>query len=530
MRINRFKKYIIKELNPDTAFKDEINNCHDELGLIELLPHDFNELQKTFIEFELKQARDDSLIKNVYKLILLKHTNEATEVIVKHLESKHHIYTTRDDDKSEMWIYNQGIYVPEGKTRLKEEIRNILGDIYKVSLANTVLAKIEADTGIDQDKFFESSISNINEIPMENGIYNLKENKLLPFNPKKIFFNKIPVEYNPTSKCPNIEQHFRDTLKSEDDVKVMFELFGYLLWKNHFIEKGFMMVGNGRNGKSKTIDLMKRFTGIENCASVPLENMNGDNFVVAGLFGKMANLAGDLSNTALKDTGLFKQITGRDIISANRKFKTPINFENYSKQIFACNELPRVYDTSLGFWSRWILFEFPYTFLSESEFESSKLTTKKKMNPDQIVKLTTKEELSGLFNVAVEKLSYLLSNKNFSYSTGTDAVKQFWIRTSNSFAAFCMDHIKEDYVSCISKKDLRKAYHKYCKEHNLPGTSDKSIKITLEAQFGVSAGRIYNQDTRDQVYTWEGINFSEKSKYKYQNSKIGGDFGSKVAF
>ena len=43
-------------------------------------------------------------------------------------------------------------------------------------------------------------------------------------------------------------------------------------------------------------------------------------------------------------------------------------FENYAKVIFACNELPKVYDLSDGFWSRWMLFEFPYKFVKESEY------------------------------------------------------------------------------------------------------------------------------------------------------------------
>jgi len=37
----------------------------------------------------------------------------------------------------------------------------------------------------------------------------------------------------------------------------MFELFGFLLYKNYFIEKGVMFIGDGRNGKGKTINLMK---------------------------------------------------------------------------------------------------------------------------------------------------------------------------------------------------------------------------------------------------------------------------------
>ena len=59
------------------------------------------------------------------------------------------------------------------------------------------------------------------------------------------------MDYDPTKKCPNILKHFNDILQDADDVKVMLELFGYLLLKEYRIEKAFMFVGFGRNGKSK---------------------------------------------------------------------------------------------------------------------------------------------------------------------------------------------------------------------------------------------------------------------------------------
>jgi len=472
------------------------------------------------IENVVSDSYLSDLQKEIYILLIQKKVDDATERIVDYLKKKHYIYTTRDDDKSEMWIYDKGIYIPEGKSRLKEEVRYLLGKVFKNIIVNNIILKIEADTGIDKKEFFEAASQNILEIPLENGLFNLKENELYPFNPNKIFFNKLPVKYDPDATCPNIEQHFKDVLKSEDDAEVMHELFGYLLWKDHFIEKGVMMVGNGRNGKTKTIELMKRFLGAENCISIPLETMQGDNFIISGLFGKMANLAGDLNNTSLKDTGKFKQITGRDIITANRKFKTPISFINYSKQIFACNELPRVYDSSLGFWSRWILFEFPYTFLSESEYLKSELATKKRMNPDQINKITSESELSGLFNKAVEKLQDLLKNKEFSYSRGTNSVKQFWVRKSNSFAAFCMDCLEENYESNISKKDLRRAFKKYTKEHQVPGVSDRAIKVTLEEEFGVTDERKWNKDREEQISVWEGIKFKKNTNLGFLGGKL----------
>lgn len=481
-------------------------------------------------ERRIEKERGNRIIEQKYKdlrtqvllQLTLKYKDKATELLVSEFMKEHSVYTTRDDIKSEMWIYKDGVYIPEGRFFVKEFCRLILGEAYTQYLANTVIAKVETDTGIDHEDFFSSATKNIHEIPILNGIFNLKTKKLNKFTPNKIFFNKLPIKYDPSKKCPNIEQHLKDVLKSEDDIKVMYELFGFLLYKDYFIEKAIMLIGNGRNGKGKTIDLMKRFLGIENCASVPLSGMEENSFRIIELFGKMANLAGDISYAGLNNTGTFKGLTGRDVIGGKRKFLNSINFVNYAKIIFACNELPFIKDSTPGFWSRWILFEFPYRFVPKSEYD--KLSEKEReeqkiklMDPNQINKISSENELSGLFNKALEGLDKLKKNKEFSYSKGTEEIKLFWMRKANSFHAFCIDHLEEEYDGKLSKKDVRKAFMNYCKEHKVKGCSDKAMRVVLEEMFGVTDSQL-SDENRTRI--WEGIKFKTCSKYRFMKSVL----------
>lgn len=459
------------------------------------------------------------LTQEVLTLLAIKKRGEATELLVEKIERDNFIYTTRNDNKSEMWIYKEGIYIPQGKSFIKEFCRRILGQAFNNHICNEVISKIEADTFIESEKFFGGN-SILPEIPIKNGIFNLITHKLKPFNPQKIFFNKLPVTYDENAECPIIDKHFKDVLSSEDDIEVMYEIFGFLLWKDYFIEKAIMMVGNGRNGKGKTIDLMKRFLGIDNCSSVPLSSLNDGSFRVSELFGKLANLSGDLSHTALKETGMFKELTARDLIGANRKFLTDINFINYSKLVFACNELPRVYDYSDGFWERWILFEFPYKFLPKEEFDNLKEEDKKNnklMDTSQIDKMSTQEELNGLFIKSLEGLKRILKNKNFSYSKGTEEIKKLWIKKADSFMAFALDNLEQDYSKNIPKHIIRLEFSKYCKRNKLRGVSDKNIKIVLEELFGASD---IQAGIDDRTRIWLGIKFKEESMCNYANGKL----------
>ena len=446
--------------------------------------------------------RDD-----VIGLLLQSERRQATEVIVIEILKNNEIYTIRNDKQTEMWIYQEGIYVPQGKSFIKEFIRNILGESYTTHLYNEVISKIEADTYIDQDKFFNND--NQEEILLENGILNLQTKDLFEFTSKKIFFTKIPAKYEPGKNCPNIEKFFEDILRDKEDIKVIYELFGFCLLKEYKFEKAFMLLGNGRNGKSKTLTLLKLFLGVENTCSIPLGQLKSDDFSISELHNKLVNLAGDLSNVDLKETGMFKSLTGRDPVNAKRKFLSDLKFTNFAKMVFACNDLPRVYDTSKGFWSRWVLLEFPFEFIKTDEYKKlgeGKRLWKKIDEPDIIKKIVSRDELSGLLNKSLEGLDRLLKNKDFSYTKGSQEVKDLWVRKSDSFMAFCLDRLIEDGENSISKKDLRKEYSKYCKEHKVRSVSDYSIKITLQELFGVIDEFIKINPLLDkQEWCWTGI-------------------------
>jgi P4 family phage/plasmid primase-like protien len=459
-------------------------------------------------EEELKKIKSE-LQKEVFTEIFKKNYAMASELIVKDIRKDNYIFTTRDDVKSEMWIYREGIYKPNGKSFIKEYCRIILEHAHSQYLVNLVIAKIEAETFIDQEDFFKNKYKN--EIPVENGILNVETLELEDFSPDKIFFNKLPVKFDKNAECPTIEQFLKDILREEEDIEVAYEIIGSGLLKDYFTEKACMLVGGGRNGKSKFLELIKKLVGAENCASVPIRSMKEDNSSLCELHGKLFNLAGDLSSGDLKETGVFKQTVGRDSIQAHRKFLRDLYFVNYAKHVFACNELPRVYDTTDGFWDKWILLEFPYKFQTQYEIDQLSEDEKKNVklkNPKIIEEITSPKELSGLLNEALKGLHRLLKNKKFSQTKGSKEIKEFWIRNSDSFASFCIDSILEDYNSFISKKELRKRYHRYCKKHRVKGTGDKSIKATLQDRYGVIESR--KTVEMNTIFVWEGIKFKSE--------------------
>lgn len=432
---------------------------------------------------------------------------EASEKLAADFLKANKVYTLRSDTKSEMWIYHQGIYIPDARTHIQEFCRTQLGAAYTPQLTNEVIAKIEADTFTDSNNFFEDADPSL--IAIQNGLLNLETKELEDWTPRKRFFTKHPVKYDPAAVCPNWIKHINLVLKHAEDAKVMQELFGFCLLREYRYEKAFMFVGDGRNGKGKTLEVIKRLVGAENCVSCPPEKISNNRDALSDLHHKSVNLAGDISPKTMTDPHWIKTLTGRDVVTAWRKYLPSVTFTNHAKFVFSCNQLPRVYDQSRGFWSRWILFDFPITFVDKQEYQA--LTEDEKSeyrigDPSIVDKICTDQELSGILNWALQGLDRLRDQGAFSTSKNTEDVRIEWMRKSDSLQAFIMDCCELEYDAQVPRKEFRNAYNDYCRTNKAKAVSDQSLKNSL-SEMGIGESR--PSIDGKQVRVWEGIRISQ---------------------
>jgi len=472
------------------------------------LPADIAEKSKLLNEEELRSDYD-LLISEVHFAIQSRAKDKANELIVKHIEKHKHIHTTRVDEKPEMWYYIDGIYKPNGRTYIKEFCRNVLKDYSNVRQINEIIAKIEQDTYIDPDDLFNNQNKYPELIPVLNGILNIFTREMIPFTPNLFFFNKLNVKYNKYADCAKIVKFVNEIVDSESVFKGLQELTGFTLYKKYKFEKAFVFVGKGRNGKSKWLEILTHMLGIDNMSNVDLNSMEKkDGFALARLFNKLVNVASEISTQALKDTGNFKAATGNDTLEANRKFKNSIKFKNYAKMIFTANNLPPTKDLTQGFFDRWNIIDFPYSFIPQKEINM--LTEEQKelvklQDPDVLKELLKPDQISGFLNWGLDGLDRLMLNKSFSTAEAGSIIKNKWIRKSDSIKAFIDEWIIQDHSAHINKSEFRKVYTHYCKMHKIKLISDKQIKKAIEVETGGATRRTY-YDGKD-IYLWEGVRF-----------------------
>lgn len=465
---------------------------------------------------------DIELKENVLMSLAIHKQDDASELIVNRILHDHSIFTMKSTEYPEMWIYKNGIMIPQAIPEINEIVSKYTSKAFQQNFSNRVSDKIRTRTYIEPQEFFEDTPP-LNLIAVKNGILNMETRELLPFTQKYKFFSKIPITYDKNAKCPAIKKHLKTVLRNEEDVQVISELFGFLLLRDYTYEKAFMFTGGGRNGKGKTIDLMKRFLGINNITAITIQNLERDQWAQGHLHNKLANLAGDLSPDALKGTGVFKNLTGRDNISADRKYKSKLTFINYAKLVFAANELPITYDLTEAFFSRWIILEFPFKFVDQTDFDNASKSEKKLIRPknDKILdQLSTDEELSGLLNLALDGLSSLRENKTFSYGKSQEEVRKLWLRRSSSVLGFMMDNMQEAYDGKITKESFRALYGQYCRKYKLPGATDKVIKHILSVNYGVGEEYIRDALGKGRTRVWIGIKEKGLSSPEELNKKI----------
>lgn len=443
-----------------------------------------------------KEFKQDAFLETNEKGELTKKIKDRLFAVA--LIEKYHFKAIRDT--GEILYYKDGYYQQNGESIIRELTENTFRDLSSNHLKREVIGHVRDSTYIERDEVnTKEYLLNLNNI-----ILDVKTDRFIEHTPKLIITSRLPVDYDPDAECPNINEFLRDIV-SEENVKLLEEIAGYCLYRSYFIKKAIMLVAGGDNGKSIYLDLVRGLLGKENYAGMDLQRICNDRFSTAFLFGKLANIHGDLSSKALSNTGIFKMLTGGDAIPAEIKGGAIFHFDNFAKLIFSANKVPITYDSSTAFFSRWIIINFPFKFVNEPDTDNGE---KKKIDEEKLKKkLMTKDEMSGFLNLALSGLQRLLENRDFSYYKTPDEIEAEYLRLSNMIYGFIEDKCELDVEAQTPKSELYNGYVDYCKE-----MKQSSMTINMfgrELQRTISVTVSHPKIEGRQVEAWRGVRMSD---------------------
>ncbi len=403
-------------------------------------------------------------------------------------------------DTQEIWVYNGSYYEPLGQGILENRTGYYLDE-------NTCKHfKQETVDFVRHYKYIYREELNppIHLINLKNGILNIETKELTPHTPDIYFTNELPIIYNPKAKIKKIKEFFEAVLNL-NDIPTIQQWFGDCLIRNYNRKKALLFVGATDTGKSKLLGLLGLFLGLKNTSNVSLHDICKDKFAPVELYGKYANISGEISATSLRQIAMFLQVTGGDRIRGQQKYGKPFYFINYAKLVFGCNIIPDTEIKDDAYYNRWIVIECNNQFDDDTK------------NTNILEEITTEEELSGLFNWALQGWEQLKKNDGYTHYRDLTEVKEFMQKGKNPIREFIETYIVPNPNGVITKEQVYKCYVSFCKEYNYPIKESNvfSRKFKPLAPMGIDEG----QQLKGGKRTWKGIKCNYDFPGKQQELK-----------
>lgn len=306
-------------------------------------------------------------------------------------------------------------------------------------------------------------------VNLRNGMLHVETRELQPHSKAYLSTIQLPVKYNHDAKCPRWLQFLAEVFEEDQErIDLIQEFMGYSLVPDTRFEKALLMVGEGANGKSTLLSTWENIIGRDNFCSVTLGNLQNE-FHRVRLHGKLLNIAAEVRDTTLEQADYFKRIVTGDTIDAAHKHKPVFHFRPFARLVFAMNRMPRVKDTSHGFYRRLLLVPFNRVFEGEEQ--------------DRQLRQKLVEEVDGIFQWALRGLDRLYCSDGFTEPKVVRKTLAEYRRANNPVVAFVEDCCKLDPHISTGKNTLYEQYKKYCDEYGFRAASASTFFKELYAAY-----------------------------------------------
>lgn len=316
------------------------------------------------------------------------------------------------------------------------------------------------------------------------------------FKPTPEYFtvNPIPFEINFEVDTPTFDKLFTEWV-GDQYKEQLYEILAYCLIPDYPIHRLFCLIGEGLNGKSCYLRIVRSFIGEQNTCATELDTLLNSRFEITRLYKKLICLMGETNFTEMAKTSVLKKLTGQDLIGFEYKNKVPFESTNYAKILIATNNLPATTDKTIGFYRRWLIIDFPNRFDEGQDILAS----------------IPQSEYSNLASKCLTLLPTLLQRRTFTNEGSIEERLKKYEEKSNPFDKFWNEHIEEEPNSNISKRDFAEKLERWCKENRFRSMSDVTISKHMKDK-GIETFRKtmewidvpYNKE-KPRYFTWGGI-------------------------
>lgn len=323
-------------------------------------------------------------------------------------------------------------------------------------------------------------------IAVNNGIFNYSTKELKPFTPDIAFTTKSRVDYNPNAINPvihnnddntdwDVESWMQELSDDPEIVSLLWQVVGSVIRPHVEWNKAICLFDSkGNNGKGTLCQLMRNLCGEDNHVSLSFSDLTKE-FMLEPLTSVSAIITDENSTREfVKEVSALKTIITGDILTINRKFKSPITIQFNGVIIQCLNDLPRFNDKSNSLYRRFIFIPFDKSFTG---IEKKYIKTNYIKRKDVLEYVLFKVLNSDYYDYSIPKACGKLLNE---YKAFNDPVKEFLDEI--------LDEITWDFIPKAFLYDLYKAWaEKYCPSGKMLGKktfNSDVVNILTEEDYG----------------------------------------------
>ncbi|MET3109507.1 putative DNA primase/helicase [Oxalobacteraceae bacterium GrIS 1.18] len=353
-----------------------------------------------------------------------------------------------------VYVPENGVYITVSEDEITRKILNHVSSNVKASKLAEILKLIKAQA----TPLNRSIRPNPNLICFKNGIFNVETRTLAPHSTDHLTFNGIPHVYIADATCGGFLAFLESIWGRDRDyaqkVQLIRQWIGYSLVSDSSLQRMLILTGQGANGKSVLIDLMRDVVGEENAANAMLDRFHMP-YVRATLENKLVNFSADLPKKKLTADGDLKAIVGGDLIEVALKHKPSRSIRPYARLVVSTNNIPDCHDTSDGYFRRLIILPFTRKFAGNE------------INPHLYKSLVP--EIPGIIAWALGGLYELREQGHFTIPDSSEQAVQLYreeLSPVRMFAEECL--VKSSDRSGMLPNELFMAFKGWCSERGFP--------------------------------------------------------------
>jgi putative DNA primase/helicase len=206
-----------------------------------------------------------------------------------------------------------------------------------------------------------------------NGVIDLQTGTLKPHDRSLLLTKILPFAYDPDAKCPRFLEVLDQVFQGNAEIiSFVQRMFGYAATGDAREQVFFILVGAGANGKSTLLNATSHVLGVYaghtpsetlishkmgRSASNDLARLDGVRLVTASEFNPGEKLA----------TGLVKQLTGNEKVTARYLFQEYREFHFTAKLMLATNDIPHMQAADDALFRRVVIVPFDRVFAKSEQ-------------------------------------------------------------------------------------------------------------------------------------------------------------------